>query len=466
MSGGGATLDSDRFLTVDLEPLFQKLKPGPGLSAEEVFADQRRRLHAALIALTDSSDWSRLRVRSLAQKAGVSTATFYKHFANADECFASTYDTVMATTMRRLSTAQRRGPDWHGSLRETVKNLLDALAAEPRAARFALVEIFGAGPGPRRRISHAVEKLERLLAASFVDAPLEVTPPRHLVAGMTAGILRVARTTMLAGRADELPGIAEELCKWMESLPSPELLSLLTVSDSAAATRRRERLPLPVDQGSIQSTGTDARRRLLNSALKLTAAGGLTKVTPPELRAEAEVPRRLFDTTFGSLEECLLEAIEMVVTDASSTAKEWSASADAWERRTCRFTLALCTQAARNRSQARLAFIGIFATGRTGLLRREHLVSRMASELQGTVPDASRPGAIAAEASIAAAWHIVQSDIAAGRARGLPLVAPLLSYVVLAPIVGPRMASAAILDEFAAENKSRPDPSYPRSSIN
>ena len=63
-----------------------------------------------MIALVDSAGWSGVRVRTLARTAGVSTATFYKHFANADECLASTYDAVMATALRHSAAAQRRQP--------------------------------------------------------------------------------------------------------------------------------------------------------------------------------------------------------------------------------------------------------------------------------------------------------------------------------------------------------------------
>ena len=51
---------------------------------------------------------------------------------------------------------------------------------------------------------------------------------------------------------------------------------------------------------------------------------------------------------------------------------------------------------------------------------------------------------------MAAAWHIARSDIAAGRARALPSLAPLLSYVILAPIIGARTASVAVHAEFGA----------------
>jgi AcrR family transcriptional regulator len=448
--GSGLAVGSDQGLAVDLQPLFRKLKPGPGLPAERVLADQRRRLHGAMIALVDGAGWSGVRVRSLARAAGVSTSTFYKHFANTDECLASTFDAVMATALRRSAAAQRRQPDWSESLRAAVAKLMEDLAGEPRAARLALLDVFAAGPSARKRIGGAVGELEQLLAASFTTAPRTVTAPRHLVAGMTAGMLRVARTTTLAGRGEELPGLANELCDWMLSLPNPEVLSLLAKPAGTAASRsRREPRPFPTEGAAGCDGGlADDRERLLRAAVKLATMEGFANVTAPRLRAEAGVSRRRFEAGFESLDECFLDGVETVAGEAAERARSWSKGTAGWERRTCRFVLALCAQAARDRASARLAFRGIFGAGRTGLLRRERMVGRVATELRATVPAARRPSPIAAEASVAAAWHIAQSDIAAGRARALPAVAPLLSYVVLAPIVGAPEAVAAVQAEI------------------
>jgi AcrR family transcriptional regulator len=444
--GSGIMVGGDGDLAVDLEPLFQKLKPGPGLPAEQVLADQRRRLHGAMIALIDGGGWSCVRVRALARAAGVSTSTFYKHFVNADDCLASTHDAVMVTALQNAAAAQRREPDWRDSLRTTVATLIGELAADPRAARLVLLDVFSAGPSARKRIGRAVAELEQLLADSFTSAPRPVTPPRHLVAGMTAGMLRVARTTTLAGRSDELPGLADEIADWMLTLPDPEVLSLLVRRKDDGPGIRPACPPLqPEREPGIADT--DDRARLLRATIKLAGLEGLSKLTASRLRAEAGVSRRGFESCFESLDECALDAIETVASEAVARSRGWSEGPEDWSRQTCRFVLALCTQAARNRIHARFAFLGIFATGRAGLLRREQMIGRIAAELRATVPPDLQPTQLVAEASVAAAWHIAQSDVAAGRSRTLPSIAPLLSYIVLAPIIGASSAAAAVRAE-------------------
>jgi AcrR family transcriptional regulator len=432
-------------------PVFRKLKPGPSLPADRVIADQRRRLHGAMISLVDRVGWNGgVKVRALSLAAGVSTGTFYKHFVNADQCLAATYDVVVETALRHSSAAQDRHSDWRGSLGATVAALMEDLSREPGAGRLALFHVFTGGPRARKRIAPAVGELEQLLAASFAMAPREVAPPRHLVAGMTAGMLRVARKTTLAGRADELPGLAQELTDWMLALPSPEVHSLAERATRGCAGAERTDKKSRSREGISAASHPvgDDRERLRRAAIRLAAQEGLSALTAPRLRAEVGVSRRRFASHFDDAEDCFLDGVGLIAEEAAVRAQAWSRDEDGWERQTCRFVLDLCAQAAADRVHSRLTFLGIFATGRQGLLWRERMVERTGAELRATVPAEARLSPIAAEASVAAAWHIAQADIAAGRVGTLPAVAPLLSYVVLAPVVGARTASAVIQSEL------------------
>jgi AcrR family transcriptional regulator len=319
----------------------------------------------------------------------------------------------------------------------------EQLAGDQRSARLTLLEVFSAGPSARRRIGHAVTELEQLVASSFQTATSPVPAPRHLVAGMTAGMMRVARTTVAAGRGGELPNLADELAEWMLSLPDMEVVSLLGRRKQSGRARREAR-PFPASSDSPGNATADERERLLRATARLAAADGFAALTAPRVRTEAGVSRRRFEANFSGLEECFLEAVETVARDAAVQGSEWAAEADDWAVRVCREVLALCAQAARARPLARLVFLDVFAPGRAGLQRREELVGSAAAALRETAPDGQRPSPLAAEASVAAAWHIAQAEVAAGRARQLPAIAPLLSYVILAPVVGPGPAAAAI----------------------
>ncbi len=427
---------------------FTKLKPGPGLPASEVVFDQRRRLHGAIIALVDGDGWESVKVRALARTARVSTSTFYKHFPNVEQCFASAFDAVMSEALQRSVAAQRHREDWRAALQAGVRALMEKFGREPRDARVALLDVFSAGPEARSRIGVAVSELERHVTACLRNDP-KTPAPRHLVAGMTAGMMRVARNTTAAGRGGELPDLSAELGEWMLALPDPAIVTLLRAAGTPSAGRG-DRLALAPAPPENRTEGASGRERSLRAAVGIAMKDGFAALSESRVRGDAGVSVGSFKAEFADLDECFLDGVETAGSEALERAIAWSSTTSDWAARTCRAVLALCVEAARDRALARLVFLEIFAPGKDGLLRRERLVTNMSEAFRQTIPAEVRPSPLATEASIAAAWHIAQVDVAAGRTKELPQVAPLLSYILLTPIIGPQAAARAIHETTAA----------------
>jgi hypothetical protein len=181
--------------------------------------------------------------------------------------------------------------------------------------------------------------------------------------------------------------------------------------------------------------------------MRRASKDGFDALSAPAVRRDAGVSKRQFDQIFRGVDDCFLNGIDAVV---ESTATEANHSSIAnWTRRTHRAIAELCSDAADNRRLSRVTFIEIFAPGREGLLQREKIIGSAATALQRTIPLEERPSRLITEASVAAAWHVAQADVVAGRTRNLPDVAPLLSYLVMAPIVGVSQAVSAIRAESA-----------------
>jgi AcrR family transcriptional regulator len=425
-------------------PALEKLKPGPGRPAGEVLAHQRGRLHRALVELAEEETFDRLTVRGLAARARISTRTFYKHFENVDDCLGSTYGALMRDALGRSTDAAAASTEWQAGLRAAVASLMDTFARDPQATRLVLIEIYSGDAASRKEIGAAIGGLESVLAEGFASAPRSPAP-RHLVCGMAAGVMRIARKTAMAGKSDELPALVDQIVGWLVTLPDPELLRLQArISATGRHGRRREDRPFPAAaQTSTVQSEIDDRMRLLRAAARLAAADGFANLTAPKIRAEAGVSRRRFDVLFTDVRSCFVEAVAMTTASAARRAQDWALHADGWEERTARTILALAAQAARDRGLARLAFSEILAAGYVGLVAREKIITEAATALRRTIPPEQRPPALIAEASVAAAWRIAYVDAVAGRARNLPAIAPLLSYVVLAPIIGASTAALA-----------------------
>ena len=406
---------------------YERLKPGPGQSSESVRANQRARIHRAMVELATEVGYEHVTVRGLTRTAGISSRTFYGHFPNREECMASTVDSV---GRRILCGAVRRGPigdDRTDRVTGSLHPLLTELAAQPEAARLLFVESFAAGRPARTRAAELTSDFERLVAYLLATDPDADAPSRWLVIGIAAGLTRVATMTTVTERLDELPGLSAELGSWMLEVSgeqshggSPQ------ASRDPGRKRRREPSPLPAASSALDRHGDE--ERILSATSRLAAGSGFAALDVSKIRREAGVSRSTFDSLFSDKVECFLASIESVAGAAANRAESWAVATAAEGQRTYRGMLALCAIAARNQALARLVLAGILSPGRDGLLRREQLISCAAERFRaGPVGSSNSRSALATQASVAAVWRIAESEIVAGRGARLPEAAHLLS---------------------------------------
>jgi AcrR family transcriptional regulator len=386
-----------------------------------------------MIELVAEHGFERLTVRRLAGAAGVSTRTFYGHFANADECLASTVDAIGERLLRHAADRGWGRRDRDENVRQLVLSLTQDLAARPKATRLLLVEVFSGSSLARERADLFTSDLEQLLAGRLGDGQSGAVPSR-LTLAVAAGIVRVARTTSLAGRVDELPALAGSLADWALSLDCGEVreLEALACARPGKDSRREPQPFLDEPDGSEPNDARHGEReRILAAAASIAAAEGFGALSVTRIRQEAGVSRRAFDARFADAAECFLAAVASIVDAGTARAGVCAARARGREQRLRRGLLALCAQAARDERRARLALVEVLVPGRDGLLLREQLVGEVAGHLRSSSSE-QMPAQIAAEASAAAVWRIAESALATGRARQLPALAALLSYIALA----------------------------------
>lgn len=424
--------------------LYRKLKPGPGRSPAEVFANQRARLRRAMVELVAEHGFNGVTVRGLSSTAGVSTRTFYAHFPNAEECFSSTYESVMRTALKRFTASGMTDADWERAIRSGLTSLMREIRENPSAGRLALVDSFSAGPAMLREMSFATRDFEQFMLDTFNAAPGRVALPLPIIQSIAAGAERVVRSRILAGRVGELPGLSEAVADWALAMHDPVVADLPvpeTEAGSRAARRTVEgRRTAPADLAGVGNE----RGRVLGAVIRLSAEDGFWNLTAPRIRREAEVSRRAFDSHFESVSHCYLEAIEALGKRASMRAQRQAVGASGLERRILRMARAYTTEVSRSPALARLGYLEVFAPGQDGLTSRERMITNCADQLRSLAGPDGPMTALGAEASAAAVWRIIQGEVAAGRTKKLPQVAPLIAFVVLAPAVGAARAAKAI----------------------
>jgi AcrR family transcriptional regulator len=413
---------------------YERLKPGPAQSPEQVRVSQRARIHWAMVELIAERGFPNVTVRSLLRTSGVSSRTLYAYFANFDDCFASTYHSIIRTTLKQIAHSVEHADDPEQGLREAMGSLFTKIARNPHPARLALIDSYDTGPAMLKEMDLARHDLERFIPLAGGGPPASNGCALFFRAAIVAGVERVVRRRLLESREAEIPGIADDLVEWARSFRSLHLAEVSAVGDTVLAEAPAA-WP-PVASAEPPALGVDAlgddRGRVLSAVARLELSVGYWNLTAPMVRREAGVSRRRFDALFAGLGDCLLEAAEALLSAAARKAMEAACEADDWQGRVCRGALAFCSEVARRPQLAQLGFADLLVPGRPGLSVWERLVSTLTAGLIAARPDDGTRDALAVEASVASSWYLIQAEVTAGRARQLPTIAPLIAFLLLA----------------------------------
>jgi AcrR family transcriptional regulator len=182
-----------------------------GLLRSFVATNQRERILAAVAQSAAELGYAKMSVEAIIARAGVSRRTFYEHFRNKEDAFLSAYDAVVHRQARHIRRAYLRETTARERLRAGIRAYLQLTAGDPDCARMCIVEVLAAGPRALARRNQAM----RMFAEIIEDNIHELIPRcrRAALTGETivGGIHEVVFSRILAGRIDELPGLADDL---------------------------------------------------------------------------------------------------------------------------------------------------------------------------------------------------------------------------------------------------------------
>jgi AcrR family transcriptional regulator len=176
-----------------------------------VAANQRERILSAVAQATAELGYADMSVEAIIARAGVSRRTFYEHFRNKEDAFLAAYDAVVHRLARHVQRAYLQQATALERLRAGIGAYLQFLASEPEIARMGIVEVLAAGPRALARRNDAL----RLFAEIVEDNINQLVPscrrPALTAETIVGGIYEVVFSRILAGRADELPGMTDDL---------------------------------------------------------------------------------------------------------------------------------------------------------------------------------------------------------------------------------------------------------------
>lgn len=405
---------------------------------------QRARLHEAMVELTAEHGYNAFSVAALVKRARVSKRDFYKHFSGKEECFLATYDIIVNHSLRGINAAVEGEDEWRERLRIGYLTFAGQIARNPEAARLALVETFAASAGAVERTLHTNRLFEALVAKTLASADGPPRLPRLLVKGIVAGCGRMARARLLSGNSGRLAVDGDELVKWTLCLCDDDASRLCGLGLDGAP-------PLPA--AVVKPPPGDERAMILAATARLACKESSATLTVPRVRAAAGVSGHSFYRHFDGAADCLLATLERLSDRTLAAAESSYLTAEGWASGVHRMVARLCRQLAGDPDFANLAFGEVFSPGPETDQWRSEMIAKLAAMLRRGAPQQHRPTVFAAEASIGAMWGVIHHFVASGSGEQLPIAAPVLSYIALAPAIG---GTAAIDAMVAPSAKSRP----------
>jgi AcrR family transcriptional regulator len=128
--------------------------------------DQRQRLLAAAREVFAESGYAGASIDEVVARARVSRTSFYRFFANKEECMLAVFEEAIdALEAVFAEAAQAEEPEQR--IRLGVRGIVGGLAADPAMARVVLVEVVGASPRLERERLEARNRFAGLLAAEM-----------------------------------------------------------------------------------------------------------------------------------------------------------------------------------------------------------------------------------------------------------------------------------------------------------
>jgi AcrR family transcriptional regulator len=420
------------------EARYQKLRCGvrgpAGLSHDQVVEHQRTRIYEAMVEIAATRGYQATTIKAVCALAGVSRQTFYDLFGTDKEaCFLGAYDYVVGRAVERINLAYRGEEDPERRLCRAFEQFALEAASEPQAARFALLETFGAGRAAFARMDDGRQMFEEMIAASIAGpsggAPLSPT----IAKGIVGGVERVTRVYLLAGKIDELSATADELSAWVSSYRP---WSCSTPAETPAA-RPHARL-----------RAKDEGLRILRAAAAIAASDGYSGLHAARIIRLAGVSEETFARLYhgeDAIETCFLAAFDLLGVEALVSAAKASRDAGGWPDRVQSGIMALLDHVASDPFVGPVAFIEIFSVGPSAIERRSRMLQKFADVFTRRIPDPQRPSELVAEAIVGGIWALIHDYVVRGQVHRLHELADDATYLALAPVIGHEAAIELIL---------------------
>ena len=416
------------------------------MSPDQVAFHQRARLQGAMVAAVAQSGYAGTTITQIVSLAGVSRSTFYKHFADKEQCFLATYDVIAAMATERISRASRTPADWQERLRAGFECFAEIVLSERDASHLVLVDALGTGHRELDHRERLISTFELMFRQSFQAAPRQAVVTDTTILAIVFGLRRVAYRLLLRDKPERLNDVLEDLLAWTIGYHAPgvepPIRPPVMMSESASHLQQTlddTTIP-PLDPVKARTTHTH-RERILHAVISLASEGGYPALSIPAISARAGISNEAFYENFTDKQHAFLTAFNDASKRVLTPAMHAFQAAPNWPQAMRETIATLLTLITKDPIFARLAFFEILSGGPDSIGQAEETLSAVSAAFQPGYEEHPDVPRVVADAITGGIWNIIQHEIGHGRVAQLPELTPELTYIALTPFLGARQAA-------------------------
>jgi AcrR family transcriptional regulator len=417
----------------------RRLPPGRATPAEEVAENQRARIFAATVASVAEIGYRATGVSEISEISGVSTRSFYNLFPGGkEECFLLVVEQILEGTLAALSKADEGEEDWERRIAAIYRRFARMVAVQPATASLALTEAHAAGPAAAKMLERATRSLERLSRELIEESPERAGMPAAMAEAQVGALQELARTRIREGSAETFPDMVPELVSLVASYrPPPQRLRL------------GDRRP-PLQADGIASS--EISERAIRGFVLAVAEHGYSGATIRQISRLGQMGIDTFYATFPDKRSVLLAAIDTSTAQMQAIAMAAYRRSPGWATGVRAAIAGALGFLAARPATANLLLAEIYAGGPEALALRAEGVGALVGILEERARQNPEVPPVAPEAIVGGIIALARRRLLAKGAEGLPSLAPIATYLALAPYVGAEEACAV------ANGDGRPSP--------
>jgi len=422
---------------------------------EVVKLSQRQRLVQAMIELSAKSGYQEVSIAALCAGAGVSAATFYEQFADKEDLLVDAYRTCAEGLFGPMRAALFNGRAAEIP-RLALRAMLEAVAADPDAARIVFVEALGGGERMRSERTRAFARFERRVA-QFMERLPEDSMALDIPVSAVAGALRhIVSRRLRTHSEDQLLARMGNGLAWLYSYARPAAGELWSTSPAALLEREAapqsaappqvllpERLPRGRHGLTASRVARSQRTRLIYATAEVTMQKGYQSTKVNDIVARARVTKPAFYQYFRDKQDAFLEAQQFPTQHILDRCAEAYFTVDDWPERVWRCFHTLIELIVQNPAVSHLRLVECYAAGPEAIRRAEDITRSFTMFLQEGYryrEEARSLPRLASEAIAGAFFEIVQRQVAQGEIATLMSYLPQITYIAIAPFTGAQEA--------------------------